>query len=331
MSPSIINGIRAGDYTLRQVNKLLTQRETVFRVIKQQQAHSQKKNKNISLPSADSLIASAGTTTRSHRHASASKPRRDSLAVQHLDAEMNCNYAICGGCRPYFDTRLPMTFETVIDQPALTAADMQKLRIIDPAVARTIGLRPTPQSYKKKGMADSIYMESASASSVEWILDSFAESESNDAVLFPCPGPLHCRAWTLRSGCPYENGGFDDGNRAANHMHDFLDSLTPENSRSQLSTCADLTSSTLGASSTTASTVSLPTTPLAPLIPLVPSDESFDVALEKQLQKKSENRSLSTPSGKRRKTEIGLYTNESDHGMMSDVDGEVEDGVALTH
>lgn len=331
MSPSIINGIRAGNYTLREINKLLTQRETVLRVIEQQQIRSEKKNKKMRV---ESRIASVGTTTHSHGHASVSKPRRDSLVVEYTDAESNCNYAVCGGCRSYFDTRLHMTFETVIDQPPLTAADMQKLRMIDPAVARTIGLRPTPQSYTKGGdIPDSMYiMEAASDSSLDWFADAIAESDANDALIFPCPGPLHCRVWTLRSGCPYEHGGFDDGNRAANHMHDFLNSLTPENSHSQLSNYADLTSSTLGASSTTASTVSLPTTPVAPLVPLVPSDESFDVALQKQVQKKKgQNRSMSTPGGKRRKTEIGLYTNESDDGMMSDVDGEVQDGVALTH
>lgn len=340
MNPSIIKAIRAGDYDLDQIDNLLAQREKVIRAIMEQEGGSKE---DTPPPSFDGVIASVGTTTYADCRTSISMPRRDSLAVQPTNVQpTKCSYAICGGCRPYFKDRLYTSFESLGDQPPFTAVDMEELPMINPIIARTIGLRPSPEtplrsmpSHISMDVADGTDIESESEISVNWSATNSGESHSSgldsldNSELFPCPGSHHCPVWSRRSGCAYENGAFDDGKRAENHG--FFNSLTPENSRSQLSHYADLALSTPGASSTTASSVSLPTTPVSPLIPLLPTDETFDVALQKQLKKSSENRNVSTPGGKRRKTEIGLHSKESKNSIISDADGDGEGGVARTH
>ena len=333
MSPSIIKGIRAGAYDLDQIDKLLAQREKVIRTIKEQEGGSKE---NTPPPSFDGVIASAGTTTYADCRTSISMPRRDSLAVQPSKVQQTkCSYAICAGCRPYVQDRMYASFED--DQLPLTAADMKELPMMDPNIARTIGLRPSPEtplrsmpSHISIDITDGTDIESESEISVNWSATNSGESHSDGSEsldkseLFPCPGSHHCPVWSRRSGCAYENGGFDDGKRAENHG--FFNSVTPENSRSQLSHYTDLASSTPGASSTTASSVSRPATPMSPLIPLLHNEETFDVSLRKQIKKNSEKRNVGTPGSRRRKTEFGLPTNESNNSIIKGAED-----VAATH
>ncbi|USW49329.1 hypothetical protein Slin15195_G026480 [Septoria linicola] len=333
MSSSIIRGIRSGNYDFDQVDKLIAQREHAIETIKAQQG-----GQRGSCPptSFEGIIASVGSSVQPSSPTPAN--RRDSSVVQHAPA-VKCNFNICAGCRPYFADRLWASFEsTFTTQAGLTAADAQKLPIINADIARTIGLRPTspspPRTAPSHCSIDVTDGEVESDISVDWSVTNSGESDSggsepmDKSELFPCPGPLQCPVWSRSSGCAYENGSFDDGKRAENHG--FANSITPEHSRSQLHHYTYVASSTPGASSTTASTVSLPATPTAPLIPLLPAEDTFDVALQKEVEKTGNaRRGVCQSSTKRRKTEIGLRERDSKTSLESNSDG--AGGVTITY
>ncbi|WPA99903.1 uncharacterized protein RHO25_004523 [Cercospora beticola] len=325
INPSVINGIRAGNFTTSQANKLIAQKKNVLRAIREQEQGLQKPQL---MPSANGIIATAGTSQVTPAKQTFTN-RRDSAALSPLAPPAKCNYAICAACRPYFSDRLWASFETILhEQTQITAADAGSLPMMDPFIARTIGLRPSfantlravPSPYSTE-FSD---MEAESAVSVDWSATNSGESDAGSPEVpdrnepLPCPGPLLCPVFSRNLGCAYENEGFDDGKRSENHA------MTPEHSRSQLSNYTYLAPSTPGAASTTASSVSLPSTPTASSISILGPEDTRKTAREKQL----ENGARQHGSTRLDVEEAAAHTQSTDSSKNEVDDG---GGVALTH
>ncbi|KAM3422963.1 hypothetical protein BST61_g442 [Cercospora zeina] len=322
MSPSLIKGIRAGDFNTSQADKLIAQKKNVLRAIREQEERSQRSR---SMAPASSIIATAGVspTTPAKQTSSA---RRDSAASAPSAAPQKCNYAICAACRPYFSDRLWASFETMFyEQTQITAAEAASLPMINPSIARTIGLRSasanTLRAVPSQNSSD-ISTEADSTVSVDWSATDSDAGGSEKIEPYPCPGPLLCPVFSRNFGCAYENEGFDDGKRAENH------SMTPENSRSQLSNYTYLAPSTPGAASTAPSSVSLPSTPTASSLPLLAPEKSPTTTRERPPEKGHGIAPTTLQPGDKHRNPKSAVT-ESNDELKTDVDG--RGGVALTH
>ncbi|KAF2216439.1 hypothetical protein CERZMDRAFT_93734 [Cercospora zeae-maydis SCOH1-5] len=326
MSPGLITGIRAGDYSTSQVDKLIAQKENVLRAIREQEERSQRSQL---MPPANAIIATAGMSPTAPAK-QMSSDRRDSAATSPSTAPSKCNYAICAGCRPYFSDRLWASFETMFhEQPQITAAEAAGLPMINPFIARTIGLRSasanTLRAVPSQYSSDVSDTEADSTVSVDWSATNSGDSDaggSGNIEPLPCPGPLLCPVFSRNFGCAYENEGFDDGKRAENH------SMTPENSRNQLSNYTYLAPSTPGAASTAASSVSLPSTPTASSLPLLALEESPTTTRESPLEKGHGATPITPQPGDKHRNPKTAVTGSNDK-LKTDLDD--RGGVAFTH
>lgn len=336
MSPSVVQGIRAGNYSSQQVVKLLKQKEELIETIKKKErAATESITDSVTLVGSDSsnIVASVGmsaplqsgnsspllvTAARSPLNtpsdSTTSTPtKRKGRSNNKKPQFVKCAYKVCQACRPLFRDRMYSSFEAVLngDVPLLTVRDAQCLPVMDRDVAANFGVRqapsPTSLSQSSKDIADA--NDTDDEISVDWTPteggDSFAE-HLNSAELYPCPGPHQCPVYSRLSGCAYDTG-FDDGQRGLNHGF-VAGNMTPDSSRRLLSM----------ETSSTASSISLPTPATAPLTPIPSTDEAFAATLRRKLGKA---RSANFPS-------TGLRSKDSNSSFGSEV--EVQGGVALT-
>ncbi|KAK4505557.1 hypothetical protein PRZ48_003520 [Zasmidium cellare] len=356
MSPSIIKSIRAGDYDIDQVEKLIKQREKVIRTINDQEARLKESSGSDSATSPpQNIIASVGSTAPAPHSSRGPLPMspagtpantpHDSQATTPVKGQgqdtsrfkYNCTFQVCHACRQFFQDRMYASFESVLngEMPSPTAEDWRSLPVANARIVSNIGQRPVPRPLPLPNIARpqpsmDIVTQSTSEDdiSVDWS-DSDNPSERLDSSeLFPCPGAGNCPVWSRYSGCAYDTG-FDDGRRAMNHgfLEEMdIDRLTPENSHSQLRHfTGSLTNTPIGTSST-ASSLSLPTPTTSNLAPLLPTDDMLSVIPQKH-----------GGSGKARSVcgefdaydrKVGLRGKPSSSSLGSEV--EVEGGVALT-
>ncbi|KAI7200540.1 hypothetical protein KC316_g2746 [Hortaea werneckii] len=359
---TVITGIRRGDYSFEQVDTLIEQKRHLLATIRRTERGSadstpqmhQRPRRNSGL--AD-IIASVGTSaapttftsaTNAAPRASTQIPRRTPTLTRSQEYRQNCNFQVCHACRPFFRDRQYTSFEKVLSgcAPALTEEDIARLPMLNPQIARDLGLRSPhalPSPMARSGSVDITIqrdwyddddhsdMTPISVTTSELEMD---ESRVDDDDPWPCPGAGYCPLWAPEAGCAYDSG-FDDGLRALNHAFGYepdTSRMTPENSRSQLRRVQSALQDTPGGTST-ASSVSLPTPSTAPLAPLTPTDESFDEALSKRLAKSSKAVSMLEilPSAARQANERrALVLRESDSTNSMGSEMEVQGGVALT-
>lgn len=363
MSASIVQGFRAGDYDAEQVKKLIDQRKHVIRTINAKENPSSDDLAPGAIDQTQNIIASVGTaapvfprgrdsTTLSTNDTDRSTGARTGYALLSptVDikppprAKLTCSFQVCHACRPFWKDRPYCSFESVLagEASSLTEADLQCMPVMDRDIMLNVGLRKpeTPpcasvRSNRSTDMAFISYNANGDDDeiSVDWTSDTNGESDSSSdhldsAQLYPCPGALQCPVYSRNSGCAYDVG-FDDGRRAINHgflAEQHLDRSTPDNSRSLLHSLMTNIADTPGGSSSTASTLSLPTPTTAPLTPLLPTDDTFDIALRKQLGKIVKAKSVCEGLGKENR-KINLRGSESNSSIGSEV--EVDGGVAL--
>lgn len=342
MSPSIVRGIRAGDYSSQQVVKLLKQKQDLIEAIKKKElAAAESTSMSVRLVKSDSLniissvgtsappqnggmsllpMTPAGTPLNTPAESSASTPNKQTAQPTNKKPQnTKCTYKVCQTCRPLFQDRMFSSFEAVLngEVPDLTDKDLQCLPVMDSNIAANFGIRPAVTPISSGSNSKDNIMRDGNVSeddiSVDWTptecTDSFSE-QLNSAELYPCPGPHQCPVYSRYSGCAYDTG-FDDGQRAFNHGFmsvNEVDRMTPENLRHlrMLDT------------SSTASSLSLPTPATAPLTPLLSTDEAFAATLKRKLGKAKSSHFPSTV----------LRTRDSNSSFGSEV--EVQGGVALT-
>jgi hypothetical protein len=343
--PLVITSIRAGEYTDEQATRLIRQKIDLIKVIKKAKRSSARlaSHFNFCNDAFRNVITQAGngtpvktvvppgTTTAqglqagtlgvlpptpcktphdgSTSPAGVSSPTESPRRPTVRNNSPKCNFHICSTCRPYFRDRMYASFESAYNDelPHLTQEQLNNLPIINPRVARNIGLRPTPitPTYSPGDSVDVTHQNSLETDeiSVNWSPTDTEEETSRSSSfatdnispkasrapsdLYPCPGPHHCPVYSRHSGCAYDLG-FDDGRRAANHGYvaesetDIgplsIDTSIPS-FRFNLERAGD-------GSSSTASSVSLPTPTtttkggigLAPLLPSEHDDDDDDAA-----------------------------------------------------
>ncbi|EME47256.1 hypothetical protein DOTSEDRAFT_50694 [Dothistroma septosporum NZE10] len=305
MSPFVIRGIKADDYTADQIDSLIAQRTHVIKTIDKEETSSdahllQRYSTQIS---ASSIIATAGTKTTSATNQGLDLPMStagtpvntpcDSTASSPIRTgsksakkpSFPCSVQICQACRPFLQVRMCTSFEAVMNGEIspMTLEDVCDPPLIDREIALTIGLRkpPTPleESVQSLPQLDTNPHQQETDSddniSVDWThtsasgSSSSAEQHLDSSELYPCPGAGQCPVWSRHSGCAYERG-FDDGRRDINHGFfpaQYGDKIHASSSDSSL----PYHSSSQDASST-ASSISLPT-PTASLSTLMAETE----------------------------------------------------------
>nr|POF21095.1 hypothetical protein CFP56_66509 [Quercus suber] len=309
MHACIVRGIRDHCYTPEQVHRLLSQKGNVFTTI----------NSKSRLPAqADSpQILSAGPGSSLGPLENSHGMHKDGPATAEAETAVKaatdlkraalklCSYQACPRCRPFYVDRIYMSFETVWSgqRTALTEEEIRYLPLLDPYIAKSIGLRrrPLPDLPADGEHARSICplytsISSDSDRTSDLTPDSLTTSDSeldeqSSRDAYPCPGGQHCLHWNPRYGCAYDNG-FDDGLRALNHgfgPEPDLTRMTPEHSSTSLYVAGGSTMETPGSAASTASSISLPT-PKTPAILITPIDtekdgESFEEVLHHRLSR----------------------------------------------
>lgn len=356
MSPSVIKGIRASDYDIDQVDKLIKQREKVIRTINEQEARLKENSApETVISSTHSIITSVGSTNQAGNSRNSAilpmSPAGTPANTPHASnattpvkpenqpssrVRYNCTFQVCHACRPFFQDRMYSSFESILggEVPRATITEWSSLPVANSHIISNIGQRavprPLPNIARPQPSMDIVTQSTSEDDiSVDWS-DSDNPSERLDSSeLYPCPGAGQCPVWSRYSGCAYDTG-FDDGRRAMNHGffgEMDADRLTPENSHSQLRHLTGSLTNTPIASSSTASSLSLPTPTTSALAPILPTDDSFDVGLQKQLGKSGKAKSVCGEFDAYER-KVGLRGKDSSSSLGSEV--EVEGGVALT-
>jgi len=361
MGDCVIKGIRNGNYSFEQVEKLIEQKKHLLAVIRKIECGSADSTPQLHLHGntrptrfAENIIASVGTSMAPPVLPMASAgtpvntPAESPIKRGSKSRKQTCNFQVCHACRPFFQDRLYMSFEKMLSGrvPAVTEEEISRLPMLNPAIVRNLGLRkqhppisPTANSQESIDITTQQYDYEEDTS--DWTPTSASVSEEDSDGLemadsYPCPGAGVCPLWSRFGGCAYDSG-FDDGFRALNHnfgLEPDLSRMTPENSMNRLQRVRGSMDDTPGGTSSTASSISLPTPNTMPLAPLTPMDESFDEALSRRLGKSSKAVSMleleALPSEKRRTRRWGLGMRGKDSSSSLGSEVEVEGGVALT-
>ncbi|KAK3067943.1 hypothetical protein LTR53_014864 [Teratosphaeriaceae sp. CCFEE 6253] len=358
----VVRGIRNRDYTFEQVDKLLEQKRHLLAIISRQENPSSDSPQPQGVrtwvnAAADSIIATVGAAPglpvqaaadQAHITQSSAVDGGTSGALKTTKVQkQSCSFQVCHACRPIFRDRLYMSFDTMLSGrlPTISEHDIRKLRMLDPAIVSTWGLRsppvlplPSPPpsgSFDRSMNQGDGYDEDGS----DWTPTSATITESDsdgqdDGDLYPCPGAGLCPLWDSHHGCAYD-AGFDDGLRALNHgfgPDPDLSRITPEHSLNRLRRLRGSVSDTPGGSTSTASSISLPTPGFAPLTPITPVSQSFEEALTMRLSRLGKAATISGSLLARQQHSggygLGLHGKDSSSSLGSEV--EVLGGVALT-
>ncbi|KAK3680149.1 hypothetical protein LTR78_000526 [Recurvomyces mirabilis] len=357
----VIEGMRCGDYTIDQIDKLIEQRRHVLAVIRQEENPTAadapemqiQRTKSTRKCTLEDVIASVGSSmapsppplsdlrlNTEPTKADASNATRDAT---HKIKRQPCNFQVCHTCRPFFKDRLYQSFEQALSgrEPPVTEDNWQQLPVFNVAIVRNLGLRTTNSSPPSPHIANTpaSQHDGKDEETSDWTPTSVTISETDsesldEATAYPCPGAGVCPLYSRYAGCAYEHS-FDDGLRALNHgfgPEPDLTRMTPENSETRLGRIRGGVSDTPGGSVSTASSVSLPTPNAVPLTPITPTDECFEDALMMRMKKKpGKAATISGPflnAKPRKRLGFSLRGRDSHSSLGSEV--EVEGGVALT-
>ena len=375
MSASVVKQMRAGEYSFDQIETLLQQRRHVLDVIRKAEDRSAQ-NPPLPPPSlavkpqvpAENIIATAGTTTApavQHIGASslpmtpagtpANTPAESTTSTptkkQRSPKKLTCNFQVCHACRPFFQDRLPMGFDSVLNNevPALSQDEVKTLPVRDAKVVRNLGLRHPPQPLlQDERTKDGIHIAIPQSdgygddnTTEDWTPADTTSSEAESDLLedvddpYPCPGSGVCPLWSPLDGCAYDNG-FDDGQRAAAHgfvLDQEIEQATPGRSYNHLRRVQGSVSGTPGGTSSTGSSISLPEPKTELLTPTTPMEPSFSLALESGLGKTGKAATVCGVMSDDTKHNYGfgkprIPGKDSSSSLGSEI--EVEGGVALT-
>ncbi|KAK3708327.1 hypothetical protein LTR37_011592 [Vermiconidia calcicola] len=306
MSKSIIKQMREGEYSFDQTETLLQQRRHVLEVIKRAEdlsahstpSHSTSPSK-FQLP-AENVIASVGAVPAVQHTSTSALPMSPAGTPANTPTEsttttptkhkktkkLTCNFQVCHACRPFFQDRLYMSFEPMLNNkmPVVTEEEITTLPILDPKTVRNLGLRETakpklPAIQTQNGLNTAMHQaDGYTDDSSDWTPTSTTNSYSESDLMldegdpFPCPGPGICPLASPIKGCAYDNG-FDDGNRALNHgftLDQGFDRAMYQDSYSRVRRMRGSDSTTPGGTSSTCSSISLPEPKSEPLTPITP-------------------------------------------------------------
>ena len=369
MSSSVLKQIRAREYNFDQIETLLEQRRHVIKIIRDTEylsggstlksserpsSQSQLPSRNViasvgstMAPAVQQTLASilpmapAGTPTNTPSESKATTPTKSQAKAAK---KQSCNFQVCHACRPFFQDRLPMSFDPVLNNeiPALTGEEMSKLKLLDPGIVRDIGLRHSPRSqfalysqgdhqvHPGDGSGDDI--------SEDWTPTTTTGSSAESQLYgsfdpFPCPGAGVCPVYSEADGCAYDHG-FDDGQRALTHgFNSEQDSDHSGVSYSRLRHVRGSLRSTPGSTSSSGSSVSLPDPMIVPLTPTTSAESSLSYTLASGLGKTAKAATVCGVMSDDKKTPYGLgryriSSKDSNSSLGSEI--EVEGGVALT-
>lgn len=171
MSPSVIRQIRAGQYTLDKVEKLVAHKEHLISTIKQFESKSAdstpttQSNSSSHESAISNIIATLGTAATSSNHPQPCSDRSSSAqgdtrastsdngatAIARKFPPTNaepCRYVACHECRPYLADRIYVNIETIFKelQPPITEEEERTLWVRDSRVVRNLGLRQPPSA-----------------------------------------------------------------------------------------------------------------------------------------------------------------------------------------
>lgn len=373
MSASIIKQMRAGEYCYEQIEILLAQRRRVKEVIRQAENPSARSTPTSPetpptssgfRPSSENIIASAGlgiatslqqavdenlpmspagTPTNTPSESASSSPVR-----KRPSKKAKCNFQVCHSCRPFFQDRLPMNVNAVLNNeiPAVTEVEVEQLPVKDSNIIRNIGLRePSAEtSIRSRGEThrDGTYEDEQTEDSTPTSVSSAWTDTSDEMTggdVFPCPGAGRCPVHSPTEGCAYDHG-FDDGHRALNHgftadvQSHYADRSNSPHGHYDYG--SEMTTDSPHGTSSTGSSISLPDALRVPLTPPTPSRGTlgFNFTEARGFSKKAGKAATicGDISDERRRSlghyRFGMFGNDSNSSLGSEV--EVQGGVALT-
>ncbi|CAK3863541.1 Hypothetical predicted protein [Lecanosticta acicola] len=257
MNPSVIKGIRRGDYDVSQVDKLIQQRKKLIQVINEKDRQSDENtalgaqkstivppatpniiasvgaNANASAPLAQGSgnalpMSTAGTPANTPYESAATTPTKQDGQALSKQQKYACHFQVCHSCRPFFHDRTYASFESVLaGNFPLTVDAIKNLSIKDRNIALTIGLRQPPVplglATRSKGSNDLAQFtdDNDIDISVDWTSTSGGESDDSSDLLDSAelyPCPGPGQCPVWsRQSGCAYDSGFDDGKRAMNH------------------------------------------------------------------------------------------------------------------
>lgn len=109
MSASVVRQMRAGEYSYEQIEILLAQRRHVKEVIRQAETVGLGISPAV-LQAGNALVMTpAGTPYNTPAGSASSSPTKKPVRIPR------CTYQVCHACRPFFQDRLPMNVESVLN------------------------------------------------------------------------------------------------------------------------------------------------------------------------------------------------------------------------
>jgi hypothetical protein len=216
MGSTVICGIRKGDYTFEQVDKLIEQKKHLLTVIRKSEHGSADSSPAPRLPG-ESIIASVGVTAPAVQATTPMTPANTPTATPPESATTSpsqkqkkiksppCNFMVCHTCRPFFVDRLYMSFETLLNgrMPVITEDEILRLPVMNPIFVRNLGCRhppePSPVVNRPPSADITQQIDGYDDDTSDWTPTSatISESESDDHDHdhleitndpYPCPG-----------------------------------------------------------------------------------------------------------------------------------------------
>ncbi|KAF2486079.1 hypothetical protein BDY17DRAFT_70622 [Neohortaea acidophila] len=251
MSTSVVNQIRAEEYSVDQIHLLCAQRLFVIETIRKAEARTDASDTPPDSPLVPSPADFLSVQPVLHQVQSsalvmppAGTPYGTPVSGSPTNSNKNppkkpkCNLQVCHACRPLFQDRVPMSLTGVLkdELPPLTWAEMRRLPVLDANVLANIHLREaTNGSFASYYDGDLASSEGDDHFAEDWTPTAFdlhapwyedeSDEEDTEEEEYPCPGPGRCRVWVPLMGCAYDLGHTDD-QRAINHG--FADSNESE-------------------------------------------------------------------------------------------------------
>ena len=339
MSASVVQQMRDGKYSYDQMETLLTQRRRVIETLRKVECPSATSvaSSQSSLPHRSEARSSTGSDLNgalamlpcqqrrsgSHgpgssgsSHVGASAMHRRLRATrQSASATTGCHYQACYTCRPYFEERVALNLEAVLDDPTALEPQNQEMSpglLVKASIARNLGLRE-PRESKPVSEAGSVTVPHAQGVGAATYTDepSITATDSDSTLSSEGSCPRFVRQKHDSSGGADEWRRLlhlvthSDGQRGPCIMSPIDHSLYHRSS----------VPSTPERASSNRSSVSLPDTPTGPVTPTTPPALTWPSPATGLRQK------AASVSG------VALEDSKLTHGFGGEV--EVEGGVAL--
>ena len=215
MKPDIICGIRAGHYTLAQVEILIQQKVHLFQVLQRAETDAfDLAEKHCAATRAAeyyakmALVGNRPGTARpelapgSPVHSLSTDdfkllPSKEDVMAVKKQSE-TCHFRVCHTCRPYFRDRIHDSFEKMFSEETapLSDAEVSRLPIMNLNICLELGTRklfshsPPISPLQTRQNSGGIQDDQDDIISTDWSGTSDSSDETDD---FPCPGPSICQ------------------------------------------------------------------------------------------------------------------------------------------